>query len=180
MQGLNARLKLPLRHPVKGQGPHPGRKQAEAGGATSITVDTLRPPVPVRAAPRNRTRGRKLTRSKGVHDFRRCGGNLIGEAAFPKSSSQRTRRWEQKGFEPPVTLGTSPSFRRRRRKGRSREDENLAGDRRFESVLASPLPAPALTLVAFETVSAQHRPGRRCRTRGQSRTELTAQNRGRK
>ena len=43
MQGLKARLKLPLlRHPVKGgmalEGPHPGRKQAEGDGATSVTV----------------------------------------------------------------------------------------------------------------------------------------------
>src|SRR5229473_68581 len=43
MQGLKARLKLPLlRHPVKGgmalEGPHPGRKQAEGDSATSVTV----------------------------------------------------------------------------------------------------------------------------------------------
>src|ERR1700730_7032799 len=34
-------------------------------------------------------------RPKGLHDFRRCGGNLIGEPAFPKSSLQRTRRWRE-------------------------------------------------------------------------------------
>ena len=31
----------------------------------------------------------KLTRPKGLHDFRRCGGNLTGEAAFRNG----TRRW---------------------------------------------------------------------------------------